>query len=160
MEKGNPMRLKNLCALFLLLMGSVYFICPVQCAAVEEVDGHAASNTASIYQRYLTEPQSTIEDTESTCCSNEGESADTHESREQKGQHCCFTRWESLGDSEPQLPSQIQKTTYLFVVLVPATSRICSISLFLTGHLQVAYSPYTNPSISQQLPRAPPFILT
>ena len=159
MEKGNPMRLKNLCALFLLLIGSVYFICPVQCAAVGEVDGHAASDTTSLYQLHLTAPQSADEATGSTCCSREDQPAPTHDSREEREQHCCFNRWEALGDSEPQSTSQIQNGTYSSVLLVPTTPKISSSSVFLTALLQLSLNPYTNPPPPSCSPRAPPFFL-
>ena len=159
MEKSNPMKFKNLCAFFLLLIASVYFICPVQCAAIGEVDGHAASNTPSIYQRYLTAPQSTADATESTCCSSEDRSAPTHGSREDRGQHCCFNRWESLEDSEPQPSSQIQKGTYSSAFLVPTRPRISSSSVFLTALLQLSLNPYTDPPPPPCSPRAPPFFL-
>lgn len=153
------MRFKNLCAFFVLLIGSVYFICPVQCVAIGEVDGHAASNTASIYQRYLTASQSTVEATGSTCCSREDQSAPTHDSREKREQHCCFNRWEALEDSEPQSTSQIQKGTYSSVLLVPTTPRISSSSVFLTALLQLSLNPYTDPPPPPCSPRAPPFFL-
>ena len=153
------MRFKNLCALFLLLIGSVYFICPIQCAAIGEVDGHAASNTTSLYQLHLTAPQSAGEATGSTCCSREDQSASTNDSREEREQHCCFNRWEALGDSEPQPTSQIQKGTYSFVLLVLTTPRISSNSIFLTALLQLALNPYTDPPPPPCSPRAPPFFL-
>ena len=159
MEKGNPMRFKNLCALFLFLIGAVYFICPVQCTAIGEVDSHTASNRASIYQRHLTAPQSTVEATESTCCTREDQSSPTHDSREEREQHCCFDRWESLGDSEPQPSSQIQKGTNSSVLLVPTTPRLSSNSIFLIAVLQRSLTPYTDPPPAPCSPRAPPFFL-
>ena len=154
------MRFKNLCALFLLLIASVYFICPVQCAAIGEADGHAASNTASIYQQHLTAPQPTAEVTESTCCTREDQSSPTHDGREEREQHCCFNRWESLGDSEPQPSSQIQKSTNSSVLLVPTTPRLSSNSVFLTAVLQRSLNPYTDTPTPPCSPRAPPFFLT
>ena len=153
------MKFKNLCALFLFLIGAIYFICPVQCTAIGEVNGHTASNTASIYQRHLTAPQSTVEATRSTCCSSEDQSVPTHDGREEREQHCCFDRWESVGDSEPQPTSQIQKGTYSAVLLVPTTPRISSGSVFLTALFQLSRNPYTDPPPSSCAPRAPPFFL-
>ena len=152
------MKFKNLCALFLLSIASVYFICPVQCTAIREVDGHTPSDTTSIYQRHLSAPQTTLETTQSTCCSTDDESP-THENREEREQHCCFNRWESLGDSEPQLSTQVQKDTFSSVVLVPATPKVCSIFGSATAHLQLSYNPYTVPLTPQRSPRAPPFSL-
>ena len=153
------MKFKNLCALFLLSIASVYFICPVQCAAIGEADGHATSDKASIYQRHLTEPQSTDETNQSTCCDAEDQPTPPHERQEEGEGHCCFNRWESLGASEPQLSSQIQKDTFSFVVLIPATPRISSDSVSFTAHLQLSYKPHTDFPIPQLSPRAPPFTL-
>lgn len=157
--KGDPMKFKNLCAVFLLSIASVYFICPVQCAAIGEVNGHAAADTGTLHQRYLTESESTVNEPESTCCSTKDQSIPTHENREEREQHCCFNRWESLGDSEPQLPSPIQKATFSSVLLVPVTPKISSILVSFNAHLQLSYNPYTDPPPPQRSPRAPPFFL-
>ena len=154
------MNFKNFCALFLLSIASVYFICPVQCAAIGEVDGHTPADTTSIYQQHLSEPKTTLEATQSTCCSAEDGSTSTRENREEREQHCCFTRWESLGDSEPQLSTQVQKDTFSSVVLVPATPKVCSIAGSATAYLQLPYNPYTVPLTPQRSPRAPPFSLS
>jgi hypothetical protein len=154
------MKFKNLCALFLLSIASVYFICPVQCVAIGEVDEHTPADTTSIYQRHLSEPPSTVEATQSTCCGTEEESTPAHESQEESEPHCCFNRWESLRDSEPQLSTQVQKDTFSSVVLVPATPKVCSIAGSATAHLQLPYNPYTVLLTPQQSPRAPPFSLS
>lgn len=153
------MKFKNFCALFLLSIASVYFICPVQCAAIGEADGCTPSDTTSIYQRHPSDPPTTLEAAQSTCCSSEDESTSTHENREESGQHCCFNQWESLGDSEPQFSTQVQKNTFSSVVLFPATPKVCSISGSATAHLQLSYNPYTVPLTPQRSPRAPPFSL-
>ena len=148
------MRFKNFCAVFLLSIASVYFVCPVQCAAIGEAD------TGILHQRDLTDSESRVNEPESSCCNTKDQSVPTHENREERGQHCCFNRWESLGDSEPQLSSPIQKATFSSVLLVPVTPRISSISVSFNAHLQHSYNPYTDPPPPQQSPRAPPFLLT
>lgn len=151
------MKFKNFCAVFLLSIASVYFICPVQCVAIGE--GDAASDTGTLHQHYLTASESAVDETEPTCCSTKDQSVPTHENREERAQHCCFTRWESLGDSEPQLSAPIQKATFSSVLLVPVTPRISSISVSFNTHLQLSYNPYTDPPPPQRSPRAPPFFL-
>ena len=153
------MKFKNFCAVFLLSIASVYFICPVQCAAIGEEDGHAAADTGTLHQRYLTESEGTVDEPESTCCNTKDQSVPTHENREEREQHCCFNRWESLGDSEPQLSSPIQKATFSSVLLVPVVPRISSIFVSFNARLQLSYNPYTDPPTPQRSPRAPPFFL-
>lgn len=153
------MKFKNFCTVFLLSIASVYFICPVQCAAIGEGDGHAAADTGTLHQRYLTESESTVDGPDSSCCNTKDQSVPTHENREEREQHCCFNRWESLGDSEPQLSSPIQKATFSSVLLVPVIPRISSISVSFNARLQLSYNPYTDPPTPQRSPRAPPFFL-
>ena len=71
--------------------------------------------------------------------------------------HCCLNQWESLGASEPQLASQIQKDTFSFVVLIATTPKISAYSVSFTAYLQLLHKPYTDPPILQFAPRAPPF---
>ncbi len=153
------MQLKNLCALFLLSVASVYFICPVQCTGMPGVAESAAFRTTSIYQQYLLEPLTPNEMSSSTCCETEDLPSPTHERQGDIEGHCCFDRWESLGMSEPQFTSQVQKGTSSFVVLIPVTSTISSGSISFALHFRLPYNPYTDPPALQLSPRAPPFVL-
>ena len=153
------MKFKNLCALFLLSIASVYLICPVQCEVIREAGETTPSDQISIHQRHLTRTQTADETNQSTCCNTENQPTPPYEKRENKEGHCCFDRWESLGTSEPQLASQIQKDTFSFVVLIPSTPKISSESATFTFHFQFSYTPYTDSPIPQLSPRAPPFSL-
>lgn len=153
------MKLKNLGALFLMSLASIYFICPVQCAAMQEAGAKGTSHQVSIHQQHLTGTQSIDETNQSMCCQTGNQPTPSHERQEEEEGHCCFIQWESFGASEPQLASQIQKDTFSFVVLVPATPSISSISASFTAYFQLSYSPYTDPLIPQVSPRAPPFSL-
>ena len=154
------MKFKNLCALFLLLIASVYFICPVQCSALRETDENATSDTVSSHQQHQTGSQTTDDTNQSTRCHAENQSSLSHDNQEDGAGHCCLNQWEWLGESESQLVSQIQKDKFSFVVLIPATSKISSGSVSFTAHLQLPYNPYADPPIPQFSPRAPPFPLT
>lgn len=151
------MKFKNLCALFLLSIASVYFICPVQCAAIRDAGENTAADGALIHQRHLTTSHAVDENSQLTCCDDKDHPIPSHENREEGEGHCCFDRWESLGTSEPQLVSQIQKDTFSSVVLIPTTAKISSASVSFTAYLQLPHKPYTDPPISQLSPRAPPF---
>ncbi len=153
------MKFKNLCALFLLSIASVYFICPIQCAAIRETSESATSDQISIHQQHLTGTQTTDETNQSTCCQPENQPPSSHEHQGDEGGHCCFSRWESLGASEPQLVSQIQRDKFSFVLLIPATPKISSGSVPFTTYLYFPYTPYTDPPTLQFSPRAPPFLL-
>lgn len=151
------MKMKNLCALFLLSLASIYFICPVQCATIPEVDAHTGSDTVSVHQQHRIGSQTVDGTNSSACCQSENQPSPPHERQEEEGGHCCFNQWESLGASEPQLASQIQKDTFSSVVLIPTTPRISSDSVFWSTSLQLPYKSYTDSSILQLSPRAPPF---
>lgn len=153
------MKFKNLCALFLLSLASVYFICPVQCTAIQEDGENTASDKIASHHLRLMDAQTVDETNPSACCQSESQPTRTDENRGAEEGHCCFAQWESLGASEPQLASQIQQDTFSFVVLMPATPKISPDSVSSTARLQLAYKPYTNPSTSQLSPRAPPFSL-
>ena len=153
------MRLKNLGAFFLLSLASVYFICPVQCAVIQEVGDNTRSYKASSHHQHRIGSQTVDEMNQSACCQSENQPAPSHERQEEEEGHCCFNQWESLGSSEPQLPLQIQKDIFLSVVLVPTTPSISPDSVSFTAYLQLSYNPYTNPLIPQPAPRAPPFLL-
>ena len=153
------MKFKNLGALFLLSLASVYFICPVQCAAIQETGDNTVSNRGSSSHQYQIGSQTADEMNQSTCCQSENQPSTTHEHQDKEEGHCCFNQWESLGSSEPQLPSQIQKDTLSVVLLIPTTDRIFSDSVFFATYLQLPYKPYTDLTIPQLSPRAPPFFL-
>ncbi len=153
------MKLKNLGALFLLSLASIYFICPVQCAAIPEVDGHTGSDKASSHHQHRIDSQTADETKPATCCESGNEPPAPHENREDGEGHCCLNQWDSLGSSEPQVALQIQKDTFSLVVLIPTTPRISSDLVPFTAYLQLPYKPYTNPPIPQLSPRAPPFFL-
>ena len=152
------MKLKHLGAFFLLSLTSIYFICPVQCAANLEAAGDTASDKVSRHQQHRIESQTVDETNQSICCQSENQPVSTHERQGEEG-HCCFNQWDSLGASEPQLPSQLQKDTFSFVILIPATPKISSYSVSSTAHPQRPYKPYIYPPIPQLSPRAPPFLL-
>ena len=156
--KGNPMKLKNLGALFLLSLASIYFVCPVQCAAIAEPGGHTPSDTVLSHQQHRIGAQTVDKTNPSACCQSENEPSSPQERQEEEG-HCCFEQWESLGASEPQLALQIQKDTFLSVALIPATPRISSDSVSFTVYLQSPHKPYTDLLAPQLSPRAPPFFL-
>ena len=151
------MRFKNLCALFLLSLASVYFVCPVQCTAIQEVGKNVASDKVSSHHQHWMGSRAVDETNQSSCCQSENQPSLPHERQEEGQGHCCFNQWESLGTSEPQLASQIQKDTFVSVALIPATSKISSYSVSFTAHPQLLCKPYTDPSILQLSPRAPPF---
>lgn len=153
------MKLKNLGALFLLSLASIYFICPVQCAATPETAGITGFDKASSHQQHRIGSQTVDETNSSACCQSENVPPPTKESHRDEEGHCCFNQWEVFGASEPQLASHIQKATVSFVVLIPTTPRIASDSVSFTAYLQLPYKPYTNPPIPQLSPRAPPFFL-
>ena len=154
------MKFKNLCALFLLSLASVYFICPVQCAAIQEAGENAASDEVSSHHQHRIGSQAVDKTNQATCCESENQPALPHERQEEEEGYCCFNQWESLGTSEPQLTFQIQKDTFLSVVLILTTPRVSFDSVSFTAYLQLPYNPYTDPPIPQLSPRAPPFFLT
>ena len=154
------MKFKNLCALFLLSIASVYFICPVQCTAIQGTDKDALSDKILGHHRPPIGSQTADETSQSICCDARNQSAHSDESQDTGEGHCCFNRWESLGASEPQVVLQIQKSIFSFVVLIPAAPRISSVSVSFTSHLQLPYNLYTDPPTLQLCPRAPPFTLT
>ena len=151
------MKFKNLVALLLLSLASVYFICPVQCAAIREAGGDTVSDKISGHQQHRIGSQTIDATHQATCCQAENQPTPSHERPEEEEGHCCLIQWESLGSSEPQLAAQIQKGTLSFVLLVPTTPSISSISVSFTAHLQFSYNPYTDLPIPQLSPRAPPF---
>ena len=153
------MKFKNLGALFLLSLASVYFICPVQCAAIQEAGENTTSDKVSTHHQHRIGSQAVDEMNHSVCCQSGNQLSPPHERQEEEEGHCCFNQWESLGASEPQLASQIQKDTFLSVVLIPATPKISSYSVSFTAYLQLPHNPYTDPPIPQCAPRAPPFFL-
>ena len=153
------MKFKHLGALFLLSLASIYFICPVQCAVIQEPGEYSRSDKLPGHHQHRIGSQTVDETNQPTCCQTENQSTPSQEQHTKEEGHCCFIQWESFGASEPQLPSQIQKDTLSVVVLTPATPSISSISASFTAHLQLSYNPYTDPPISQFSPRAPPFSL-
>ena len=153
------MKFKNLGALFLLSLASIYFICPVQCTAIPEAGADTASDTVSIHQQHRIDPQTVDETNTPSCCQPENEPPISHENHREEEGHCCLNQWESLGTSEPQLPSQIQKDTFVVVFLIPTTPRISSDFVFFATDLQLPYKPHTDPYLPQLSPRAPPFFL-
>ena len=153
------MKYKNLYALFLLSIASVYFICPVQCASPRETGENATSDTVSSHRQHLAGAQTTDEKNQSTCCRAENQPSSPHDNQEDGEGHCCLNQWESLGESEPQLVSQIQTATFSFVVVIPATPKISSGFVSFTPHFYLPDNPYTNPSTLQLSPRAPPLSL-
>ncbi len=153
------MKFKNLGVLFLLSIASVYFICPVQCAAIREAGEDTTADKFLGHQQCLVGSQTTDETNQSTCCQPENQPTPFHEHQEDKEGHCCFSRWESLGTSEPQFVSQIQKKTFSFILLIPTTPKISSGTVSFAAHLQLPYNPYTTPPIPRLSPRAPPFSL-
>ncbi len=153
------MTFKNLCALFLLSLASVYFICPVQCAAIQEAGENADSDEVSSHHQHRIDSQAADETNQSTCCESENQPTLPHERQEEEEGYCCFNQWESLGTSEPQLASQIQKDTFLSVVLIPKTPRVSFDSVSFTAYLQLPHDPRTDPPLLQLSPRAPPFFL-
>ena len=153
------MKFKNLGALFLLSLAAVYFICPIQCTALQEPGGDTAADTVMGNQQHRIGPQTVDETTPSACCQSADKPTPFHENHEEEEGHCCLNQWEVLGSSEPQLASQIQKDTCSLVVLIPTTPKISSGPVSFTAYLQFPYKPYTDPSIPQLSPRAPPFSL-
>ena len=153
------MKFKNLGALLLLSLASVYFICPVQCAAIREAGEGTVSDTVMGHQQHRVGSQTVDETNQSACCQSENQPNPPHENHGDEEGHCCFNRWESLGSSEPQLASQIHKYTFSFVVLIPTTLKISSCSISFLPHFQHSYNPYTDLPTLQLSPRAPPFSL-
>ena len=154
------MKSKNLCALFLLSLASVYFICPVQCAVIQEAGESAASDEVSNHHQHRMGSQAVDETNQSTCCESANQLPLPHERQEEEEGYCCFSQWESLGTSEPQLALQIQKDTFLSVVLIPTTPSISPDPVSFTTYLQPTHKRYTDTPIPQLSPRAPPFFLS
>ena len=153
------MKFKNLCALFLLSLASVYFICPIQCAAIQEAGENTASDEVSSHHQHRIGSQAVDRTNQSSCCESETQPALPHERQEEEEGYCCFNQWESLGTSEPQLASQIQKDTFLSLVLIPTTPRVSFDSVSFTAYLQPPHDPCTDSLLPQLSPRAPPFFL-
>ena len=153
------MKFKTFCALFLLSLASVYFICPIQCTAIQEVGENTGSDKISTHHQYRIGSQAVDEMNLSMCCQSGNQPSPPRERQEEEEGHCCFSQWESLGSSEPQLASQIQKGTFPLVLLIPATPKISSYSVSFTAYLQLPHKSYTDPPIPQCAPRAPPFFL-
>lgn len=153
------MKFKNLGALFLLSLAAVYFICPVQCAAIQGTGEDTASDKVRRHQQHQIGSQNVAETSQSACCQSENQPTSRHEDHGAEEGHCCFNQWESLGASEPQLASQIQKDTFAFVVLIPTTPKNSSCSISFIPHFQHSYNLYTDPPRSQLSSRAPPFSL-
>ena len=151
------MKFKNLCALFLLSLASVYFICPVQCTALQEAGENTSSDKVSTHHQHRIGSQAADEMSQSMCCQSGNQPSPPHERQEEEEGHCCFSQWESLGTSEPQLPTQVHKNTFLVVVLIPTTPKICSRAISFTLDFQHSYNPYIDSPIPQLSPRAPPF---
>ena len=151
------MKFKNLCALFLLSLASVYFICPVQCTAIQETGEDTAVAKVSRHHQQRTGSQAADEMNQSTCCQSENQPSSPHERQEEEPGHCCFQQWDSLGTSEPQVALQIQKDTFSLVVLISSTPQISVASVSFTAYLQLPHEPYTDLPIPQLPPRAPPF---
>ena len=153
------MKFKNLGALFLLSLASIYFICPVQCVAIPEAAGHTGSDKDWSHHQHRIDSQTADETKPATCCESGNEASAPHENRGAGEGHCCLNQWDSLGSSEPQLASHIQKDTVSLVVLISSTPQISSDSVFFTAYLQFPHKPHTDPPIPQLSPRAPPFFL-
>ena len=158
MGKGNPMKFKNLGALFLLSLASIYFVCPVQCAATAESGVNTPSHTISSHHPHRIGAQTVDKANPSACCRSENEPSAPQERQEEEG-HCCFNQWESFAASEPQLALQIQKDTFFSVVLIPTAPSISHDSVSYTVYLQLPHKLYTNLPLPQLSPRAPPFFL-
>ena len=153
------MKFKNFCAFFLLSLASVYFICPVQCTVIQGAGEDTGSDTVSSHHQHRIGSQAVGETSQSICCQSENQPSPSRERQEEEQGHCCLNQWDSLGASEPQLASQIQKDTFSFVILIPATPKISSYSVSSTAHPQRPYKLYIYPPIPQLSPRAPPFFL-
>ena len=153
------MRFKNLGALFLLSLASIYFICPVQCTASAQAGGDTASVNVSSHQQHRIGSQNVDETNPSACCEPESQPTQPRQNHGNEEGHCCFNQWESFGTSEPQLPSQIQKDTFVVVFLIPTTLRISSDFVSFATYIQLPFKPYTDPTLPQHSPRAPPFFL-
>ena len=87
------MKLKNLGVLFLLSLVSVYFICPVQCAVIQEVGENPRSYKASSHHQHRIGSQTVDEMNQSACCRSENQPAPSHERQEEEEGHCCFNQW-------------------------------------------------------------------
>ena len=153
------MKLKNLGALFLLSLASIYFICPAQCVVIPEADGHTGPDKDSSHHQHRIESQTVDETNPPICCESGNEPPAPHENREDGEGHCCLNQWDSLGSSEPQVALQIQKDTRSVVVLISSTPQISADSASFTTYLQLPHEPYTDPPPPQRSPRAPPFSL-
>lgn len=153
------MKFKNLGALFLLSLASIYFICPVQCVAIPEADGHTGSDKDLSHHQHRIDSQTVNKTNPATCCESGNEASAPHENRGDGEGHCCLNQWDSLGSSEPQVALQIQKDTFSLVVSIPTTPRISSDLVSFTAYLQLPHKPHTDPPIPQLSPRAPPFFL-
>lgn len=153
------MKFKNLGALFLLSLASIYFICPVQCAAIAEPDGDTPADKVSRHQHHRIGPQTVDKTKPATCCESGNAASAPHENRGDGEGHCCLNQWDSLGSSEPQVALQIQKDAFSLVVLISSTPQISSDSVSFTAYLQFPHKPHTDPPIPQLSPRAPPFFL-
>ena len=151
------MRLKNLGALVLLSLASIYFICPVQCVAIPEADGHIGSDKNSSHHQHRIDSQTVDKTKPATCCESGNELPAPHDNRGDGEGHCCLNQWDSLGSSEPQVTLQIQKDTFSLVVLTSSTPQISAASVSFTAYLQLPHEPYTDLPIPQLPPRAPPF---
>ena len=151
------MKFKHLGALFLLSLASIYFICPVQCAAIHAAGENTISDKGSSHHQHRIGSQAVDETNQSTCC--QSENAAPHERQTEEEGHCCFSQWDSLGSSEPQPALQIQSGIFLYLVLIPTTPRISSASVSFATYLQLPHKPSTDPPLPQLSPRPPPFFL-
>ena len=104
MEGSSIMKFKNLGALFLLSLASIYFICPVRCTASPEAGGDAASITVSSHQQHRIASQTVDETSPAACCKTENQPTPAQQHHGDEDGHCCLNQWESLGLSEPQPP--------------------------------------------------------
>ena len=153
------MKFKNLGALFLLSLASIYFICPVQCTATPEACGDTASINVSSHHQHRIGSQTVDDMNSSACCDSASQPTPPRQNHGEEEGHCCLKQWESFGTSEPQLALHIQKDTCSPVVLIPTTPKICYGATSFTLDFQHSYNPYTDPPIPQLSPRAPPFSL-
>ena len=151
------MKFKNLGALFLLSLASIYFVCPVQCAAIQAAGENTISDKGSSHHHHQIGSQAVDETNQATCC--QSENAAPHERQAEEKGHCCFSQWDSLGASELQPALQIQNGTFLSLVLIPTTPRISSGFVSFAAYLQLPHKPSTDPPSPQLSPRAPPFFL-
>ena len=152
------MKLKNLGTLFLLSLASIYFVCPVQCAAIAEPGRTLHLIRFRVITHIGLAHKPLVKRTRRLAVGLKMNHPLPKKAKRRKD-IVASASGNRLEQVNPKLALQIQKDTFLLVVLIPATPRFFSDSVFYATYFQLPYKPYTDPSLPQLSPRAPPLFL-